>query len=349
MLDDPGCRRALCDAVAGADRLVLLGDVVELREGPARDAIAVARPVLEAVAAALGDRGPVVLLAGNHDHGLIAPWLLHRGPEPALGTASTVPVSGGPLADIVDALGASRTTVAYPGSWLRPAAWATHGHYADRHTTVPMLERIGAGVMARIARQPPGGPARAEDYESALAPMYAWIDALAALGGPGTRGDGGFSVGAWETLAGADAGSLSLARQLRRRALRAGLALGVAAVNRTSLAPLSADLSGTALRRGPLRGMVEVVGRLGVDAPGGDRAPARHVLYGHTHRAGPLPGDDAAEWRTPGGAGLLNVGCWVHEPLFEGSDPARSPYRPGFAAWLDDDPAIAPELVNLLD
>jgi hypothetical protein len=47
VLDDPGCLRALCAAVAGADRLVLLGDLVELRDRPLREALAGARPALE--------------------------------------------------------------------------------------------------------------------------------------------------------------------------------------------------------------------------------------------------------------------------------------------------------------
>jgi thiol-disulfide isomerase/thioredoxin len=58
--------------------------------------------------------------------------------------------------------------------------------------------------------------------------------------------------------------------------------------------------------------------------------------------------DDVGEWTTPGGARLLNTGCWVRERGLLG-DPARSPYRAGWVAWLDGDPAAAPELVNVLD
>ena len=38
--------RTLCDAAAQCDRLVLLGDVLELRHGPERDALEVAREPL---------------------------------------------------------------------------------------------------------------------------------------------------------------------------------------------------------------------------------------------------------------------------------------------------------------
>ena len=64
-------------------------------------------------------------------------------------------------------------------------------------------------------------------------------------------------------------------------------------------------------------------------------------------RAGPLPGDNAAEWRTPEGSSLLNTGCWIYERHFLGSNPSTSPYRPGFCAVLDDNGP--PVLSNLLD
>jgi hypothetical protein len=85
--------------------------------------------------------------------------------------------------------------------------------------------------------------------------------------------------------------------------------------------------------------MDEVAARLGL----GDA----YVIFGHTHRAGPLPDNDPAEWWTAGGMQLINSGGWVHEPSFLGPDPARSPYRPGFCVVLDDDGP--PQLRNLLD
>ncbi len=85
-----------------------------------------------------------------------------------------------------------------------------HGHYGDRHTTVPMFERLGAGAMARIVGERDRRPERAEDYEAALAPMYAWIHAIAQTGGqdstPPTRSSHGPSARAWGALAGAAPG-----------------------------------------------------------------------------------------------------------------------------------------------
>ena len=72
VLRDAESRAPLLEALAGVERLVLLGDVVELRQGPVRDALAQARPVLSALAEALGSDREVVIVPGNHDHHLLA-------------------------------------------------------------------------------------------------------------------------------------------------------------------------------------------------------------------------------------------------------------------------------------
>ena len=321
-------RAALVARLAAFDRLVLLGDTVELRHGPARDALADAAPVLRELGSAVGE---VVVVAGNHDHALLRGWLERRETTP-LGLQSAVDWDPRePLGALVQSLAPARVSVAYPGVWLRDDVYATHGHYGDRHNTVPILERLGAGVTVRVAGEPHGGPASAEDYEAALAPMYAWADTIAQGGGLRLGGGGSFQIAAWQTLNGG-AGALA---GLRSRMMGFGLAAAVAGLNRAGIGPLRADVSGVALRRGALAGFTEVVDRLGVP-------PAAHVIFGHTHRAGPLPWDDRGEWGR-----LINVGSWVHEPRFIGDDPLGSPYRPGFAAIVAGDGP--PELVNLLD
>ncbi|MGH2893447.1 MAG: hypothetical protein ACRDPM_09300, partial [Solirubrobacteraceae bacterium] len=118
--------------------------------------------------------------------------------------------------------------------------------------------------------------------------------------------------------------------------------LVIAALNRAGLGPLRAEVSGPALRRSGLRGMDQVCARLG----GG----ADYVIFGHTHRAGPLAGDDPAEWVSAHGSRLINSGCWVHEPAFVGPDASQSPYRTGFCVVVEDtDPPTPPRLLNLLD
>jgi hypothetical protein len=337
MQDAQVCARLLARA-RGYERLVLLGDVLELRHGPEREALAAAREPLRELGAALGAGREVLIVPGNHDHRLLDGWLARRsrrGPAPPLGLQCEVETRRGDvLATIGRWLAPATMRTFYPGVWLREDLYATHGHYADLHLTMPTLERLAAGVMGRVVGLGDGCPATAEDYEAALAPIYAWLEAVAQRVEP-RRGrllhEG--SVRGWAALTGARQ------RGLRRRALALGYPLAVALLNRTGIGPLRPELTGAALRRSGLRGLEEAVGRLGVSAP--------YVVFGHTHRAGPLPGDDGAEWLTQRGARLLNAGSWVSDPRVAGAEGLHSPYRPGFAVQLEA--SGPPECVNLLD
>ena len=325
---------------------MLLGDVVELRHGPLVEALARAEPVVRRLAAALPADAEALVVPGNHDHRLLGAWLERRALRTAQPLSAETAIDwrpGEPLAEIAAWLSPARVRAAYPGVWLSEDVYATHGHYSDRHHPVPILERLGAGTMARLGREPATGPGSAEDYEATLAPMYAWIDAVAQAGGlRGGRG-GGVQVRAWHALQAPGPGRArrSRIRALSRRVNRAGMAAvfaaGVAGLNAAGLGPLRADLSSDALRRGGLSAFAEVLARLGIEP--------RHALFGHTHRAGPLPGDDPAEWRA-GPTALLNTGSWIHNGSLVQGPAEVSPYRPGFAVSLEDD---APRLVNLLD
>ncbi len=332
-------RTALLETISECDRLVLLGDVIELRHGPVRDALAAAAPVLDEIGAALGAEREVVLVGGNHDHYLAQAWLARRaqGAEPRpLGLESAIdwyPTE--PLAAVASHLSPACVRAAYPGVWLRDDVYAMHGHYADLHTTVPMFERLGAGVMARIVGESGSSPARSEDYEATLSPIYSWIHAVAqsrdgALG----RGPQGASTRAWRMLA-----DSSQRPSLRRRGLAAAFPAIVAGLNRAGIGPLRADVSGAELRRAGLAATVAVLARLSISAS--------HLVFGHTHRAGPLRNDDRTEWRTSAGVTLHNAGCWVYEASHIGGSPSTSPYRPGFCVVVEDHGP--PALVNLLD
>jgi hypothetical protein len=327
-------RGPLLEEVGRADRLVLLGDTLELRHGPAREALAAARPALEAVGGALGSGAEVVLVPGNHDHALAAPWLDAR--HRPLGLESRVrPPRASPLArQAATSLGAGGASVevAYPGVWLRDDIYATHGHYLDPHGTVPTFERLAAGVMQRLAAKVPS-PATAEDYERVLAPLYAWINASAQR-----AGDVGLAAGAGSASKAYTMLSGDGHRPVRARALGAMFPLGIRGLNLLGLGPVAGDLSGAALRRNALQAMGEVVERLGIDA--------EHVVFGHSHRTGPLPDDDLLEWRTASGAWLHNSGSWVHEGWFTGADGADSPYWPGGAIVVED--TGPPQLLRLL-
>ncbi len=339
MLEDPGPRAALVKAAAGCDRLLLLGDLLELRHGPERDALSAARPAFTELGVALGAEAEVVVVPGNHDHALLDGWWERRArvqaPAPLGLESAASPAPGETLATIAAWLAPARVRVAYPGVWLRDDVYATHGHYADLHLTMPTLERLAAGVMGRVVGLRDGRPATAEDYESALAPLYAWIHAVAQRTDPdrGRRLHDG-SLRGWTALSGP-----RRRLGLRQRALGLGYPVLVAGLNRTGIGPLSPELSLAALRRAGLRGLEEAASRLRVEAD--------YLVFGHTHRAGPLPGDDRAEWETRRGGHLINSGCWIDERRLAGSAPHTSPYRAGFCVILDGNGP--PRLSNLLD
>lgn len=340
VLRRPELREPLLEAVRGVDRLVVLGDGLELRDGPQREAAALAGEVFADVGRALGADGELLVLAGNHDHGLVAGWLdarLITEPPGFLGLEQRVaPGDAGPLAAaLAERAAPARVQVAYPGAWLREDVYAIHGHYADVHATVPTFERLAAGAMARFAVRLPGDGAVPDDYEAVLAPIYAWMHALTQRSDRAVVSAGaGASARAWAVLGGPG----RRRRPVRAAVLGAGVAAAVAGVNAMGLGPVDRDLSGAGLRRGYLRGIVEVLHRLGVQA--------KHVVFGHSHRSGPWPGDDPAEWATRAGGRLVNTGSWVYQPHFLTERPNASPYWPGTAVLLDD--AAPPRLVRLL-
>ena len=84
------------------------------------------------------------------------------------------------------------------------------------------------------------------------------------------------------------------------------LPLGIGGINLAGLGPVRADLSRE-------RGLAAAVGRCR-GPPSGSAIEAEHVMFGHTHRAGPLANDDSLEWVFAGGGRLINSGCWVYEP-----------------------------------
>ena len=118
----------------------------------------------------------------------------------------------------------------------------------------------------------------------------------------------------------------------------AGFPLAVAVLNRAGLGPLRSEVSGPELRRAGLLAMGEVAARLEL----GDA----HVVFGHTHRPGPLPGDDRNEWLGRSGARLVNCGSWTYAGIFLGESAADSPYWPGAAVLVED--SGAPQVLQLL-
>jgi hypothetical protein len=281
-------------------------------------------------AAAKGKR--ITIVPGNHDHQLARP-LIDAAGRLDLDTVAAAPAEG-PLAKVAAALGGD-VRIAYPGVWVRPDVFATHGHYLDVHNTVPSFERLAIGATQRIAgRMPANGTLTPADYEAAVSPTYALTYTVAQAPGPAAKLLAGrTSLEAWKRLNGSAAGRSRLAAKAVRRVLFPG---AVAAINRAGLGPFGTDLSGDALRRAGLEGMAATIDALGIDAG--------HVVFGHTHRSGPHPGDEG--WDLPGGTRLINGGSWIYEPAFLGREPRQSPYWPGHCVWVEE--TGPPELRRLI-
>ena len=332
--------RRLVEGVAGADRLVLLGDVLELRDRPLAEVLAETAPVMEALGEAFTGR-EIVIVPGNHDHHLIEPWLERR----ALAQQFELELeqTGEPDGLAIEALArqAQPATVrfAYPGLWVRPGVYATHGHYLDRHLTVPTIERLGVALVERVLGIPSGGPdplappgeesqATVAEYERVQTPVYALLFGLAQATVGERRSGADPSARIWQMLSGGDTRTAKVRSWLLGAVAVPG-AVGVA--NRLGLGPVSSDLSATAIGRAGFEAMAEAAEQLAIDT--------EHLIFGHTHHRG-VP-------RDPGTMALWNTGSWVHSPTLLGETAAKSPYWPGTICNVRDDGD--PELVHALD
>jgi len=322
----PAVLDRLLEALGPADRIVLLGDALELRERPPAGLLELVRPVVERLAEATRGKR-LMLFPGNHDHALAEPWLAAaRLVGRPLGAENEWPVEAGeqhgPAGMIASWMPDTEVTLAYPGLWLRSAVYATHGHYLDVQLTVPRLESIAASALARFTGRG-ADCADADEFEAVLAPLYGFYAGLAQGASTATLERGSrMSRSVWSRATGnGNAGRLLLGRVT--------IPAAVAALNRLRIGPFNPTLTGEELRRAGLLAMGRVADTL---AP-----TAEHVLFGHTHRAGPFPGDDRAEWTTLSGGRLWNTGTWYHERAFVSAGDEHNPYWPGTVLWLDAD------------
>jgi len=161
---------ALLEALDGAERLVLLGDIVELLEKRPRQAMEVAEPVLRSIGARLGSGSEVIVVPGNHDAALVLPWVRAQGASRGIDAA--IPLEATPaLARLSFWLEPARVRAHYPGVWLSDRVWATHGHYLDRHLLPEGAYGIARGMLGRLPRD----GATPDDYERAGGPsLSAW-------------------------------------------------------------------------------------------------------------------------------------------------------------------------------
>lgn len=319
VLERPAPLEALLAELERVDRLVLLGDVVELMEARPRSAMSVAAPILRAIGERLEGRGTIVVVPGNHDRPLVRGWIRHRGAS--LEPDSLVPPDASPLLhELVSLLGAEHVEVRYPGVWLADGVWATHGHYLDRHLMPVSTWGLLRGRRHRL------DPTRVSVFDYERSGRVHLSPAVRRLPRP-------LAVGLEDV---ADLVRAATMPRVQRRVLH------------PRLAPLTAHLLSLQVRRHGLPALARVVRHLGIEA--------ELVVFGHVHRLGPLAGDDPARWRAPGAAAgadrerairFLNTGSWLYEPLLVHRAVPPHPYWPGGAVVLED--GAEPRVLGLLD
>ncbi len=324
LLRDTTIRRVLLDEIASAERLVLLGDVLELRETPLATALESSRPFFEELGEAMAGR-PVVLVPGNHDHRLAEPLLEQRALDGgSLDLEQRAEPSGEAATRIATWLGGATVQLAYPGLWLRDDVYATHGHYMDCHMTLPRLECIAAAASMRAFGPLPTRP-RPGDYERVLRPVYGLTFGIAqgGLAGKSSRP----SERAWRAMTTRNGSGNRARRAALRAALGAAVPTGIWSINRLLRSDFEITLSSDSIARSGIDAASELARRLEVGAA--------HMITGHTHRGGPEESDGT--WALPGGGSLHNTGSWVFASAFHHPGTPPGAYWPGTVTWLDRD------------
>jgi Calcineurin-like phosphoesterase len=299
----------LLEALDGIDRLVLLGDLIELITRHPRRSLAQAEPVLRAIGQRMSG-GEVVLVPGNHDAPLIRAWARAEGDRLTIAAPVELGASRA-LARVATWLRPGSVRVSYPGVWLSPGVYATHGHYLDHH----LIPESPIGLPRGPLRPQPRSPATPNDYEHGRIRSHHTRDTFA--GRP-------LAMLADAT---ADVARTAVLAHLPRLLRSAGLT------------PVSAAIVDLQMRRAALPAMRRVLELLGIRA--------EWVIFGHVHRLGPLESDRLRQWQTEDGPRLLNAGSWLYEPALIDRAAAPHPYWPGGAVLIDS--GSAPRVVSLLD
>ena len=325
-------REPLLEALADVDRFVILGDGLELREAAHRDAMDVAAPFFADVGEALGPDKELIMLAGNHDHGIAAGWIdarLQSEPAGFLGLEQRfAPGQAGPLAAAARRGRAARRGCNSPTPASGCATTSTRST-ATTPTCTRRSRRSSGWRPGRWRATSPGCPTqrrhrrRLRGRPRPALRLAARADA-ARRPHASSRAGGSASAGTYAQLTAKDRH-----KHPRTLALGAGYRAAVFALNRAGLGPLEASLSPSALRRGYLTGIREVIERLDIERR------ARHL--GPLAPLRPVAERRPAEWTAATGARILNTGSWVYQPHFLSPEPNGSPYWPGTAVIVDDD------------
>jgi Calcineurin-like phosphoesterase len=329
----------LREQLDGIDHIVLLGDILDLRFQQLEEALLISAPFLEMLGDVLSeaDHPRITYIPGNHDYHY-AVRLIESEQERAI-------EAGEPFS--------LRQLVAPPDFFLsRQLARAighdvdvrfvyfydmidssegpvllTHGHYLDLHlgtSAARLLSLVQASIAAAGQTVEGFSP---DLYEAVLRPQYEllyWIGQ--------SPGGGQIQSRIYERLRGGAPPKTRL-RQLRRAALRGaasvGGRVGVALAETLANRLVKGGLSLTSPAREALAETTIHAFNLSMEElepylPDG----MRYVVFGHTHRPGPLEAIDSLDhWKVNLHGQetiVINSGSW----LYDGGKARRPDYRP---------------------
>ena len=256
----------LFEAIAGIDRIVLLGDVVELRDLPLGVSLAATRPFFQALGEAFAGR-EVVLVPGNHDHRLLGAWLERSrdGERPAeLDEHVDDPH---PAVHSLDGwLGEARSRSAIQG-WVREDVYATHATTSQPRDHADDRAAIVAAIDARRAAH--GSAQHATRLRAGPRPVYDLIFSLAqgersfAIAGDGTSGGRPPAMRIWELMGGASGRARTLQGKLLGSAV---IPAALRGMERAGFGSFTRDFSTGEIGRAGVEAMHVVVERLEIDA-----------------------------------------------------------------------------------
>ncbi len=360
-----------------ADEVVLLGDVLELRFQRLEDALRVSTPFFAALGTALRASRQrrtvpprVVYVSGNHDHHF-ALQLIEREQERAIerrdperyrfsGTIQA-PRDMFLLRELRRMLGPGiEVEFAYSYVMVQTVdgpALAMHGHYLDLHLASPaerLLALVEQALTAyRLEALRPGF----DLYEAVLRPqneLLYWIGQSPA----GAQAQSEL----WRRLRGdnrqAPRGVVARVRRIAaRRALRAAEALAGAAAHQLTQRVLKGDVTNVSPARATnveegIHAFMDSLYALQDDLFQLEAwaAPPEYVIFGHTHRPGPLPGLDVPDhWRAQWAGHevrVLNSGSWLYDVEQALTDDYHASRWPGTYVLIPD--GEAPRLVSVL-
>ncbi|HLW01340.1 MAG TPA: metallophosphoesterase [Ktedonobacterales bacterium] len=330
----------LREQLDGIDHIVLLGDILDLRFQQLEDALLLATPFLTMLGDALGQaRHPrVTYIPGNHDYHY-AVRLIETEQERAIEAGE--PFSLRQIVAPPDFF-LSRQLARIIGNGVdvrfvyfydmlessEGPIFLTHGHYLDLHlgaAPARLLSLLQASIAAAGQTVTELSP---DLYEAILRPQYELLHWIGQ-----SPGGGQIQSRIYERLRGGAPPRRTPLRQIRRAALRGaasvGGRVGVALAETLANRIVKGGLSLTSPARDAQAEVTIDAFNLSLEElepylPQG----MRYVIFGHTHRPGPLEEIDTLErWKVNmrnQETVVMNCGSW----LYDDGKARRLDYRP---------------------